>query len=73
MKYHIPGTYHSEKQHQIVETWIRAGGDSNLRFLECLRHESGSETVRGNFEDGWTIEFDDEQKYTWFLLKWGKS
>jgi hypothetical protein len=72
MKYSIPGTYHSEKQHCVVDAWLLDKGDHNLNFLIWLKQNTGADNIRGNFEDGWTLEFDQEEKYTWFLLKWTK-
>jgi hypothetical protein len=74
MKYSIPSSYHSDSQHPLVTAWIiQDEGNSQLSFLNWLYRETGSDRVRGNFEDGWTIEFLDEAKYTWFLLKWGTA
>jgi len=73
MKYHIPSIYYSDSTHPIIiayEKGVRAG---QLNFLKWLKRESGSNRVSGNFEDGWTIEFDNETKYTWFVLKWSSS
>jgi hypothetical protein len=75
VKYRIPSSYYSTDQHHLISAWLspekwaeRAG---SLEFRAWLTCESGSNRVWGNFEDGWTIEFEDEAKYTWFLLKWG--
>jgi len=74
MKYRIPGTYHSVSQHPLITAWINQDeGNSQLSFLNWLYRESRSNRVSGNFEDGWTVEFDDEARYTLFLLKWSTS
>jgi len=71
MKYRIPSSYHSVSRHPLVAAWLKEGGDSQLDFLNWLICESKSDRVWGNFEDGWSIEFNDEAKYNWFVLKWG--
>lgn len=72
MQYRIPPSYHSVSQPPLVIAWINQDeGNNQLSFLNWLYRETGSDRVRGNFEDGWLIEFSDETKYTWFLLKWG--
>ena len=75
MKYRIPSVYYSDGDHPTVSAWLSEDPGperpSQLEFREWLHRESGSNRVSGNFEDGWSIEFDDEAKYTWFLLKWG--
>ena len=77
MKYRIPSSYYSNDQHHLITAWVkqeecthRPGRPEFRAWLIC---ESGSDRVWGDFEDGWTIEFEDEAKYTWFLLKWSTS
>lgn len=74
MKYRIPGTYHSAVEVAVVDAWVNhIDSDdvgSRLDFAGWLKKYAKARTVTGNFEDGWDVEFDDETKYTWFLLKW---
>lgn len=72
MKYLIPSLYLSDKP-PIFEAWRDHFRHATVYygFREWLTLESGSDNVSGNFEDGWVIEFEDEAKYTWFVLKWG--
>lgn len=76
MKYRIPGTYHSAVDDAVVDAWVnhidRGDIGSRLNFARWLKKYAKAHTVTGNFEDGWTIYFNDEVKYTWFLLKWTK-
>lgn len=72
MKYTIPSLYLSVSQHPLITAWINQNeGNNQLSFLDWLYRETGSDRVWGNFEDGWSIEFKDEAKYTFFLLKHG--
>jgi len=71
MKYRIPGVYDSDSIHPTIKAYEKGVGGGQLYLLDWLKLESGSDKVSGNFEDGWIIEFDDEAKYTWFILKWG--
>lgn len=69
MKYHIPPTY--TRSHPAVDSWRNEyPNNGQLSFCVWLRQQTGTDLVTGNFEDGWTIYFNDEVKYTWFLLKW---
>jgi hypothetical protein len=70
MKYRIPGTYY-HPNHPVVAAWKNDNKYNQAGFYAWLKDQTGHSTVKGNFEDGWTIEFNDEAKYTWFLLKWG--
>jgi hypothetical protein len=72
MKYRIPSSYYSEfYKHPLVTAWINQDeGNGQLDFLNWLYREIGCDRVWGNFENGWLIEFEDEAKYTWFVLKW---
>jgi hypothetical protein len=74
MKYRIPGTYHSDIENSIVDTWanhiVTNDISSRLDFASWLKKCTTASTVTGNFEDGWTVEFDNEARYTLFLLKW---
>jgi hypothetical protein len=70
MKYYIPGSYYSPR-HALVSAWRKDNGYNQKGFYAWLKKQTGDSTVKGNFETGWTIEFDNEAKYTWFLLKWG--
>jgi hypothetical protein len=74
MKYRISPSYYSDSQHPLITAWLSqeecVHRPGKLEFLNWLIRESGSDRVWGNFEDGWSIEFEDEAKYTWFLLKW---
>lgn len=79
MKYHIPSTYQNDSRHSIVDAWVTHFKESNtssvniqethLDFEEFLKRE-GASAVKGNFEEGWALKFEDESKYIWFLLKW---
>ena len=75
MKYRIPSSYYSDSRHPVIDAWLSQEESTHrpgqLEFRDWLTRETSSDQVWGNFEDGWTIEFDDEAKYTWFLLKWG--
>lgn len=72
MKYHIPGTYHYDNSRNLpLVTYWRTNRYAGKSFRELIKDLSGSDQVYGNWEDGWTIEFDDEAKYIWFLLRWG--
>lgn len=74
MKYRIPPVYTTRypRSHPAFDSWSKEHpkGDQ-LDFLVWLKQQTGTDLVTGNFEDGWTIYFNDEAKYTWFLLKWG--
>lgn len=70
MKYRILGTYHSNVRHFLVDKWLDGHGINNIDFAKWLKYNTGAYIVQGNFEDGWTLQFDDESKYIWFLLKW---
>ena len=70
MKYRIPSVYDSDSTHPIIKAYEKGGGGGQLYFIDWLKLESRSNIVSGNFEDGWIIEFDNEAKYTWFVLKW---
>lgn len=69
MKYHIEGVYYSDSYCRIEQEW-RKIKNIDQPFKDWLIEQSGSNYVSGNWEDGWTIEFFDEEKFTWFLLKW---
>ncbi len=77
MKYRIPSSYYSDSEHPLISAWLSQEKSTHrpgkTEFLNWLIRESGSNRVWGNFEDGWSIDFDDEAKYTWFLLKWGSN
>jgi hypothetical protein len=77
MKYRIPGTYHSDTENSIVDAWVNHIDTddigSRLDFASWLKKYTKASTVTGNFEDGWTVEFDDEARYTWFVMKWSTS
>ena len=73
MKYRIPSIYYSESTPRIVDKWIKSGCLGRLNFRDFLVRESYNSQVQGNFEDGWIIEFDNEAKYIWFLLKHGEQ
>lgn len=69
MKYYIEGVYYREAAHcRLEQEWYRT--KPQISFKEWLTEQSGSDQVSGNWEDGWTVKFLDEEKYTWFLLKW---
>lgn len=72
MKYHIPGIYYRDDNNPIVDAWDkqRLKVDEKLDFVKWLKETTGCYKTVGNWEDGWTLQFDDESKYIWFLLKW---
>ena len=51
-------------------------GDEKIRlnavsFGSWLKGNENVSLVKGNWEDGWTLYFNNESDYTMFLLKWG--
>ncbi len=73
MKYRIPGTYYDEFDNLPIVTHWKNTKNTGKTFRDLLKEKSGSDRVSGNWEDGWTVEFDDEARYTLFLLKWSTS
>jgi len=72
--YHIPSPSTYTRNHPAVDGWRKARpNDGQLSFLVWLRQQTGTDLVTGNFEDGWTIYFNNEAQYTLFLLKWGTA
>lgn len=73
MKYHIEGTYYSKNDNTMVEAWKDHfnKGSENFSFRDWLKKETGCDHIYGDFEEGWRLYWEDETKYTWFLLKHG--
>jgi hypothetical protein len=40
-------------------------------FRTFVKDMTSADRVGGSSRDGFTLYFDSEKSYTWFLLKWG--
>jgi hypothetical protein len=74
MKYHIPPTYYSTVEDPLTNAWKNHfnKGNEHFSFRDWLKNETGVYSIHGDFEEGWRLYWEDEVKYTWFLLKWAK-
>lgn len=75
MKYCIPGAYYREENSLLINAWYkqRLKPEGDLSFVTWLKDNTGCSDVYGNWEDGWSLQFDNEATYVWFLLKWGSN
>lgn len=55
---------------KIIAAWQIDNGYNQTGFIKWLKDQTDFKTIRGDFHNGWIIEFTDEKKYMWFLLKW---